>query len=170
MDDLFSSVGEDLPVSEPEPERVAGKLANSIFRPWYKQFYEGRYVQTTAHINKVLRDFVLAVVVNGDEDIENVRLAMHNIGATQRTVTPLVLQYSLAEAKREVARNKSAGVHDFTKSDNFSDFMTRGAADEDYAYVPASHLPHGIATTDHDYEFTDSNDDNSLPGDDIAPF
>lgn len=124
--DLFASAGIDLPPTPPTPEEIAGKLSNTIFRPWYKQFYEGRYVQDKSHVAKVLRDFVLKVVVNGQEELSTVKLAMHNLGARQVTITPLALQYALGQAKAELIRLRNTGVVDSAHNASFEEFMVHG--------------------------------------------
>lgn len=146
MEDLFAFVGEPIPEPEPTPEAIAGQLANKIFRPWFKQFYEGRYTQSPSHINKVLRDTILELVVNGEEDLEIIRLAMFNIGATQKPVSPLVLQYSIGEAKKEMRRRGDQGAYQgmVSKQETYRDFAVHGLPQEAYG---------ALSTDDDDLPF-----------------
>lgn len=106
------------------PESVAGKIANSIFRPWYKEYYEGRYTQSVGHITKSLKQFVLDLVVNGDETEETVRAALNHLGASQQVVTAPALQYALGLVKRRADARKHAGAfEDMVADEVFSDFL-----------------------------------------------
>lgn len=114
-------------------EEIAGKMANDLFRPWYKEFYEGRYTQSTGHITRELKKFILEVVVNGEETLETVRAAMRHIGLAQQVVTGASLQYALARAKRMAQVREEAGAHgDMIDENEFTDFMHGSVDDIDY--------------------------------------
>lgn len=95
---------------EPTPDEVAGKIANTIFRPWYKEYYEGRYTQSTAFIAKVLKQAVLTCVVNGEDDQDVVVKAMSLLGRKQQVVTEASMQYALSHVRQEIKRRGSAGA------------------------------------------------------------
>jgi hypothetical protein len=100
-----------LPDEVETPEIRAGKIANSIFRPWFKEYYEGRYTQNIAHINKVLKQFVLDVVVNGQITESQVQDALAHVGKSQQVITPLTLQYALGRVKRVQEQRANAGMN-----------------------------------------------------------
>lgn len=94
----------------PTPEETAGKIANRIFRPWYKQYYEGRYTQSTPFIARVLKQTVLKCVVEGEDTEEIIIRAMQMLGLKQQVVTEASLQYSLSIARREAESRRKASV------------------------------------------------------------
>lgn len=92
------------------PEEIAGKIANTIFRPWYKEYYEGRYTQSTAFIAKVLKQAVLSCVVNGDDNEELIARAMTLLGRKQQVVTDASMQYAISHTRQELKRRGDAGA------------------------------------------------------------
>lgn len=119
-----------LPGLEPppdSPEVVAGQIAGEIFRPWFKEFYEGRYTQPIPHLMKVLKQTVLDVVINGDTPKEDVVQALNHIGHSQQVVTPLTLQYALGRVARFVKARDEAGAHaGMVEPDEIQDFLMHG--------------------------------------------
>lgn len=114
------------------PEMKAGKIANDMFRPWYKEFYEGRYVQNVGHITRVLKKFVLDVVVNGKESPDMVNAALRHLGLAQQVVTEASLQYALGLAKkRDNSRQEAGAFEEMLPQEEFTDFL-HNAQNVDY--------------------------------------
>lgn len=131
-DDLMDLL--PIPGLEPPPdppEVVAGKIAGEIFRPWYKEYYEGRYTQSIPHIMKVLKKVVLDLMLNGTTSKEDIAQALAHVGKSQQVVTPLTLQYSLSRlAKIQQTRDEAGMNGDMVPQEDFHKFLMHGISDD----------------------------------------
>lgn len=125
-DDQYGLPIDELEVIPEDNEAIAGKIANGIFRPWYKEYYEGRYTQPVGYITKTLKQAVLSVVVEGEEDEEVVRLAMNHLGQAQGVISPNSLQYAMGWARKYIQERKDAGAYasdNLVPRESFTDFL-----------------------------------------------
>lgn len=127
-------LGLDFDIPE-DPSVQAGKVSNAIFRPWYKEYYEGRYGQSVGSIVATLKRFILRTVIEGDFEQEDVKDAIDHLGKGQKPVTEMSLQYALELTQKRKASKRNHGAFDNVFQDeDFQDIIqnTYDIQAEDY--------------------------------------
>lgn len=126
----------DLGIEVPEdPSVEAGKVANAIFRPWYMEYYQGRYGQPIGSITAALKRFVLRTVIQGEHEVDDIKEAMKHLGIGQKVVTEMSLQYALdIVMKRRKAKANSGAFNEMADQEEFTNILhhTYEVSEEDY--------------------------------------